>query len=174
METNDLKLETLLNLLDYDASKFPNAEFQLKNALNNWINLTYSLKLKAIVRKYLEFVQDHIDKMENFFEGEQIKSLSLHNGVIQALIEEVQEKLSYCSHDQIRDAALLAVIQEINHFKISAYGTAAAFANTLGMEKHASMFYEFEVNEKHIDDRLSQLAQFEINVNAKSPGSLLK
>jgi hypothetical protein len=37
------------------------------------------------------------------------------------------------------------------------------------MEKQAAVFYEAEINEKQIDDRLSQLAQFEINVKAKAP-----
>jgi ferritin-like metal-binding protein YciE len=67
---------------------------------------------------------------------------------------------------------LLASVQAINHYKISVYGTAAAFAGALELEKHALFFREAAVNEKQIDDRLSQLAQHEINVNAKMPGAL--
>lgn len=36
------------------------------------------------------------------------------------------------------------------------------------MEKQAAIFHEAEVSEKQIDDRLSQLAEFEININAKT------
>ena len=35
--------------------------------------------------------------------------------------------------------------------------------------KAASVFHEMEINEKHIDDRLSQLAEFEINRKARTP-----
>jgi len=45
-------------------------------------------------------------------------------------------------------------------------------AKALNMEKPSLIFHEAEVNEKQIDDRLSQLAEFEINFNARSPIAL--
>ena len=88
---------------------------------------------------------------------------------MKAFIEEANERLSNCTDAEVKDACLLASIQVINHFKISSYGTAAAFSNALGMEKAAAVFHEAEINEKQIDDRLSQLAQHEINIKAKAP-----
>lgn len=105
----------------------------------------------------------------DFYEEEKIVSLSLTNRVMKAFIEEAEEKLANCTDAEIKDACLLACIQAINHFKISTYRTAAAFANALGMEKQATFFHEAEVNEKQIDDRLSQLAEHEINIKAKTP-----
>ena len=169
MAENNLTITTLHNLLDYDVSKFTSAEIQLKNSLPEWINKARSLKLKTVLQKYLDFVQQHVQKMELFFEEEKISSLSLTNRVMKAFIEEAEEKLSSCIDAEVKDACLLACIQAINHFKISSYGTAAAFANALDMEKHAAVFHEAEVNEKQIDDRLSQLAEHEINIKAKAP-----
>jgi ferritin-like metal-binding protein YciE len=169
MKENNQPISALHNLLDYDASKFTSAEIALKNSLPEWISRSGSLKLKTVLQKYLDFVQLHIQKMESFFEEEQINSFSTSNRVMKAYIEETEEKLSKCTDPEIKDACLLANIQAINHFKISTYGTAAAFANALGMEKHAAVFHEAEVNEKQIDDRLSQLAEHEINIRAKAP-----
>ena len=107
--------------------------------------------------------------MEGFFEEEKINSLSLTNRVMRAFIEEAEEKLANCTDTAIKDVCLLACIQAINHFKISTYGTAATFANALDMEKRAAIFHEAEENEKQIDDRLSQLAEHEINIKAKAP-----
>ena len=169
MSENNQTITTLHNLLDYDARKFTSAEIQLKNSLPEWINKASSLQLKTVLQKYLGFVQQHVQKIEGFFEEEKISSLSLTNRVMRAFIEEVEEKLANCTDAAIKDACLLACIQAINHFKISTYGTAAAFANALGMEKQAAIFHEAEVNEKQIDDRLSQLAEYEINTKAKTP-----
>jgi ferritin-like metal-binding protein YciE len=169
MTENNKTITTLHNLLDYDARKFSSAEIQLKKNLPEWINKAGSVKLKAVLQKYLDFVQQHVQKMEGFFAEEDINSLSLTNRVIQAFIEEAKEKLSICTDAEVKDACLLACVQTVNHFKISMYGTAAAFANALDMEKHASFFHEAEVNEKQIDDRLSQLAEHEINSKAKAP-----
>jgi len=169
MTQNTQNITTLHNLLDDDARKFTSAEIQLKNSLPDWISTAGSLQLKTVLQKYLSFVQQHVKKMEDFYEEEKISSLSLTNRVMHAFIEETDEKLSTCTDAAIKDACLLASIQAINHFKISTYGTAAAFAKALGMEKQAAIFHEASINEKQIDDRLSQLAEHEININAKTP-----
>lgn len=169
MSENNQNISTLHNLLDYDVSKFTSAEVMLKNSLSEWINKAGSIKLKTVLQKYLDFVEKHIQKLEGFFEEEKINSLSISNRVMHAFIEEANEKMATCTDTEIKDACMLASIQAINHFKISTYGTAAAFANTLGMEKQAAIFHEAEVNEKQIDDRLSQLAEHEINIKARTP-----
>ena len=169
MAENNQTITTLHNLLDYDARKFTSAEIQLKNSLPEWIIKASSLQLKTVLQKYLDFVKQHVQKMEGFFEEENISSLSLTNRVMQAFIQETDEKLSDCTDPEVKDACLLVCVQAINHFKISTYGTASAFANALGMEKYAAVFHEAEVNEKHIDDGLSQLAEHEINIKAKAP-----
>ena len=103
-----------------------------------------------------------------------ILAVSMNNKVLNALAEDTDEKLELCTDPDLKDACLLSSIQGINHFKISAYGTAAAFSNTLGLPKYGGIFHEIEVNEKQIDDRLSQLAEHEINMKAKAPHLLPK
>lgn len=159
---------TLHNLLDYDAAKFSSAEVQLKNILPVWIIKAGSLKLKEILLRYQDYVERHIEKMEKFIEEEKLMSEFAVNRVMKAFIEETEEKLSNCADAEVRDACLLACVQEINHYKISIYGTAAAFAKVLEMDKAGEIFHEAEVNEKQIDDRLSQLAEFEINSRARA------
>jgi len=172
MTQNSPTISTLRHLLDNEASKFTSAEIQLKNRMHGWISKAGSLKLKNVLQKYVDFVQQHIDKLEGFYEAEQMVSLSVTNRVMHAFIEETEEKLDSCTDTEITDACLLASIQAINHFKISMYGTAAAFANELGMENQAAVFHELEVNEKQIDDRLSQLAEHEINDRANTSVAL--
>ena len=169
MEANYQPIATLRNLLDDDARKFTSAEVQLKNKLPEWITKAGSLKLKTVLQRYLLYVEEHIQKLEVFLDEEHITSLSVTNRVMRAFIEDTEEKLSGCSDVEIKDACLLASIQAINHFKISTYGTAAAFAKVVGTEQQAAVFHEAEVNEKQIDDRLTQLAEHEININARAP-----
>lgn len=169
MTDNNIKINTLHNLLDYNARKFTSAEIQLKNQLPEWINHAVSVKLKTVLLKYLDYIQDHLKKLEKFIEQEEINSIGVSNRMMKAFIEETDETLKNCSDSEVKDACLLASIQSINHFKVSIYGTAAAFSNTLGREDQAKLFHEAEINEKQIDDRLSQLAEHEINTKAKTP-----
>ena len=169
MEAKTETITNLHNLLNHDAGSFSSAEIELKNILPEWINKAGSLILKTVLQKYLDYVQQHIQKLESFVEDEKILSVEFKNRVMTAFIEETGEKLSHCSDAQILDACLLACIQLINHFKISSYGTAASFAKALNMEKYVAVFHEAEVGEKQIDDRLSQLAEHEINIQAIAP-----
>lgn len=171
METAN-PINTLHDLLEFDACRFSSAEVQLRNSLSEWIKSANSLQLKAVMQKYLDFVNDHLTKLEMFSEDERFRSVSLKNRIMQAFIEETNEKLNECKLIEVRDACLLASLQSISHYKISIYGTAAAFANSLGKQNAAAIFHEAEINEKHIDDRLSQLAEFEINNRAMTTISL--
>ena len=166
---NNQPISTLRNLLDYDARNFIIAEIQLEKSLHDWIDKASSLQLKNVLQKYLGYVQQHIPEMNEFYENEKINSISISNRIMQAFIDETNEKLSGCQDSQVKDACLLACIQVINHYKISAFGTAASFAYALEMEKEGGIFRQIEINEKQIDDRLSQLAEHEINARAKAP-----
>ena len=172
MENNNQPISTLHDLLDYDARNFIIAEIQIEKNLHNWINRATSLQLKNVLQKYLGFVQQHTKGLNEFYETEKIDSVSISNRIIQAFIDETNEKLSVCGDSEITDACLTACIQVINHYKISAYGTASAFAYALEMENKGSIFHQAEINEKQIDDRLSQLAEHEINAKAKAPVAL--
>lgn len=169
MKENNKPIATLHDLLDYNSQNFAAAEIELRNALPSWIQKANSLKLKAVLQKYLEFVQKHLDELSAFCEAEKMNSLRIANKIMLAFVEETNEKLNNCADYQVADACLLSCIQGINHFKISIYGTAAAFAKQLDLQKFAGVFHEAEVNEKQIDDRLSQLAEHEINFKAKAP-----
>ena len=168
MKESNGSIVTLHNLLDYDAHKFTSAEIQLKHALTSWINTASSFKLKTMLQKYLDFVEEHIQKIEKIIIEEDIKAMSVTNKIMKAFIEETAEKIDSCKDSEVKDACLLAAVQTINHYKISMYGTAAAFAKELGMDKIATLFHTSEVVEKQIDDRLSQLAEHEINKKAKN------
>lgn len=172
MKQNNATIQTLHDLLNFQASKFSAAEMLLKNSLSDWIGKSGSMQLKTVLGKYSDLVQAHVNKLGNFIDAEKISVLDISDRIMKALVQEAEEQMSACQDTEVRDACLLACVQGINHFKISIYGTAAAFAKTLNLEKAAAMFHEMEVNEKQIDDRLSQLAEHEVNGKAKAPFSI--
>lgn len=169
MKSEPTSISTLHNLLDHEVSKYSSAEIQLAHSLQQWIKKASSIKLKNVLQKYHDDIQQHLSKIEEFVDAERMVSLSFANKVMKSYIDDTNETLAICTDAEVADACLLANIQKINHFKISAYGTTASFANALEMEHAARFFHEAEVHEKQIDDRLTQLAHFEINNRAKAP-----
>lgn len=172
MANNHPVITTLRQLLDYDAQRFSCAEVLLKTSLQRWINSTESVKLKLVMERCIDFTIQHTARFESFFDEEGMVALSTVNPVMEALIKETDEKLALCAEPSVKDAVLLACVQTISHYKMSLYGTAAAFATELAMEKYAVIFHQACINEKQIDNRLTQLAAFEINAAAKLPALL--
>jgi ferritin-like metal-binding protein YciE len=172
MKNQNKSIITLHDLLDFDARKFYHAEIQLRNILPEWTNRVTNLKLQDVLHKYHANITHQVGLLEGFFTNEKFFPLAGENRVMRAFIEELSEKLSSCADAPVRDACLLAGIQEINHYKISLYGTAAAFTGQLGMADAAEIFRQAEIHEKQTDDRLSQLAGFEVNAAAKTPLAL--
>lgn len=169
MTASNLTITTLYDLYDTEVSRYLHAEIQLKKFLAVWTNSVHSLSLKSILHKYQNFIDEHIYKLNALVDEEKIQSIPLTNKIMTAFLEDAEYKLLLCADPEVKDACLLASIQIINHFKISTYGTGAAFANALENNIQAGLLHEAEENEKEIDRRLTYVAEHEINIRATAP-----
>jgi ferritin-like metal-binding protein YciE len=165
-------ISCLRQLLDEDTSRMIGAELQLKNRITGWVSKENSGPLRFLLYEYLDVVGKHIHQLEIFCEEEKISSYVHSNKVMEAYIAEADEKLSGCTSPEVKDACLLAAIQCINHFKVSTYGTAAAFAGAVRLQKAGLLFHQAELDEKEMDERLSYLAEHELNRKAIAPIAL--
>jgi ferritin-like metal-binding protein YciE len=85
---------------------------------------------------------------------------------MQALIHETRKMLGILDGDDLRDAGLIASAQKLEHYKIAAYGTAAALAGQLDLRDEQKMLHRTLDEEKQIDTLLTQLAKREVNPDA--------
>ena len=69
--------------------------------------------------------------------------------------------------ETIRDAAMLAAAQAVEHYEISRYGTLVAWAEKMQMGDAAALLEETLDEEKATDEKLTELAESEINVAAE-------
>jgi ferritin-like metal-binding protein YciE len=68
--------------------------------------------------------------------------------------------------NDLRDAALIASAQKLEHYEIAAYGTAAALAGQLELREDQSMLHDSLEEERQIDALLTELAKSEVNQDA--------
>lgn len=167
METSHYHLSNLHDLFKYEMTHAVKDLILQESYLNEWVKQANSLQLKTVLQKYSDLVHQHHRKLQTVISEADMNTFDLSATTLVALIKDTETKLSFCSNHDVTDAILLAGVQLINHYKICRYGTLTAFAKTLEMEDAATVFHEAGVNEKQIDDRLSQLAAFEINDKAK-------
>jgi ferritin-like metal-binding protein YciE len=170
MEKAPLRIVSLSDLLALETGRIMEGEKYLIGLLPGWIQGASSTRLKSILTQYLEYIRHHEQQMVNYFMHQPPIPSEGRNRVMRALVEEATEKLGYCADAEIYDACLLASVQEINHYKISVYGTVTAFFNALDQSASAAIFHKAEKDEKRIDEQLSFQADLDINELARMPG----
>jgi ferritin-like metal-binding protein YciE len=66
----------------------------------------------------------------------------------------------------VKDAGLITAAQRVEHYEIAAYGTAMAYAKQIGQTQMINLLSQTLDEEKATDQKLSQLAETNINVRA--------
>jgi ferritin-like metal-binding protein YciE len=89
---------------------------------------------------------------------------------MEGLVEEGKHVLEEDMEDSVRDAALIAAAQRVEHYEIAGYGCARTFAELLGHREAAELLRETLEEEKGADEKLTQIAMEHINQEAAVGG----
>lgn len=152
-------INSLRDLLVDELMDLYNAESQLVKALPKMAKAASHEDLKEGFEQHLEETRGHIDRLDRAFKilGAKAKSKTCH--AMKGLVEEGAEAIEEEAPDAIRDAKLIGAAQRVEHYEIAAYGTARAFAETLGETKVADLLQETLDEEGETDKKLTALAQ---------------
>ena len=158
-------LKTLRDLLVDELRDLQNAENQLVKALPKMAKAASNEELREGFQEHLDQTKEHVDRLERCFKmlGANAKGKTCH--AMKGLIEEGSEAIGTDGPDMIRDANLIGAAQRVEHYEIAAYGTARAFAESLGETKIANLLQETLDEEGDTDKRLTALAE-QINEEA--------
>jgi ferritin-like metal-binding protein YciE len=85
---------------------------------------------------------------------------------MKGLVEEGDEMVENMEKSPLRDAGLIAAANRVEHYEIAGYGSARAFALTLGIEMAVDLLQETLDEEVAADAVLSELADSRINDQA--------
>ncbi len=162
-------IKNLRDLLVDELRDLHNAENQLVKALPKMAKAASSEELREGFQEHLEQTREHVDRLERCFKilGEKARGKMCH--AMKGLVEEGSEAIETEAPDMIRDANLIGAAQRVEHYEIAAYGTARAFAETLGETKVANLLQETLDEEGDTNKRLTALAE-QINEEACAEG----
>jgi ferritin-like metal-binding protein YciE len=85
---------------------------------------------------------------------------------MKGLIKEGEDMINAEGDSAVRDAALIAAAQRVEHYEIAGYGSARTFAEQLGKAEAANLLQQTLNEEGETDKRLTQIAQQTINREA--------
>jgi ferritin-like metal-binding protein YciE len=161
-----MKLDSLENLFVHELKDLLSAEKQLVKALPKMAKGASSDALKEAIEDHLEQTKTHVERLETIFQDLGKAARAEHCKAMEGLVEEGAELLEEEGDAMVKDAALIGAAQRVEHYEISAYGTARTLAELLGQNNAVKLLQQTLDEEKETDDKLTELAMSEINVEA--------
>lgn len=142
------------------------AEHQITKALPVMIEHTKNAALKQAFKKHLGETEKQITRLDEVFKimGKDPKGVTCP--AIDGIVKEANEIISDCGDDEVRDAAMLASAQAVEHYEITRYGTLISWSKQAGKANIAALLEQTLAEEKATDEKLTQLG--ESNVNKKA------
>lgn len=126
-----------------------------------------SAKLKEAVNGHLAETKGQVTRLEGAFKALKLKPQAVKCDAMDGLLKEAEGILEETEPGPVRDAAIIAAAQKVEHYEIASYGTLATYAKLLGHKEVLALLLETLKEEKSCDKDLTKLAKSEINVKAK-------
>jgi len=153
-----MKQETLRELFMEQLQDLYDAELQLVKALPKMAEAAASNDLAKTIESHLAETETQVSRLEEIFEDLSVTAKAKTCKAMRGLIEEGEEALKESEGD-LRDLAIIAAAQRVEHYEISAYGTARTLAERLGMEDAAELLRQTEDEEEQADSNLTDVAE---------------
>ena len=161
-----MKLASLRDLLVEQLQDLYDAENRITKALPKMAKAATAPELKAAFEKHLAETEGHVSRLEEVFGHLGEKARKKTCKAMQGLVEEGEETIKEDAEPEVKDAALIAAAQRVEHYEMAAYGTVSAYAKLLNEKAILKLLRATLAEEKATDEALTELAESTINVEA--------
>ena len=161
-----MKLESLHDLYVDELKDLYNAENQLLKALPKMAKASSDPELQTAFEDHLEETSGQVRRLERIFKKLHVTPKGKKCKAMEGLIEEGKEVIDEDAEPSVRDAALIAAAQRVEHYEMAGYGCVRTYARLLGYEEAADLLQATLDEEAAADKKLTELAETIINVAA--------
>lgn len=139
------------------------AEKQGLRAMPRVAKKASSQSLKEAMQMHVEQSEHQVERLEQALEKLGARPNRKVCEGMRGLIEEAQSELEDYSKGPLLDAVIVGAQQRMEHYEIAAYGTITALAKAAGQKEIAELMAQTLQEEKQADEKLTQLAESELN-----------
>jgi ferritin-like metal-binding protein YciE len=161
-------IKTMDDLFVHQLRDIYYAEQQLVKALPKMADKATDKQLKQGFLTHLEETRTHVKRLEQVFKMHGTEAKGVDCPAIDGIIEEADEVAGEVADKTVLDAALINAAQAAEHYEITRYGSLIAWANQLGRADCVSLLQKTLDEEKATDQKLTKLAEGQINMRAAS------
>jgi len=153
-----MEQETLQQLFVDQIKDLYDAEKQIVKALPKMAKAASSEELSEALRHHLDETQNHVSRLEEVFKMMGVPAKGKSCKGMKGLLEEGSEALKEEEDETLSDLAIIAAAQKVEHYEISAYGTAKTIAEQLGNNEAVELLQQTEDEEAAADSKLTEIA----------------
>lgn len=160
-----MALKTMKDLLVDHMNELYAAERHASELLPKLAKNASSPELASMLRAHAADTKGHVDRLDAAFKdiGERPRPARAESSGMKGLAKDCLEMAGRANVEpHVRDAAIIAGVQHIEHDEIAGYGCARTWAEMLGHAQAASRLQATLAEERKADAELSRLAA-EIN-----------
>lgn len=161
------KLNSLQELLVEEIKDLYDAEHQLTKALPKMAKAATNTQLQNAFNSHLTETEGHIKRLEQVFEALGEKPSRKTCKAMKGLVEEGSEAIEEDMEPEVKDAALIAAAQRVEHYEMAGYGAARSFAQTLGHSDVVKLLQQTLNEEGAADEKLTKIAESRVNEKAR-------
>lgn len=143
------------------------AEKQLVKALKKMAKAASSGDVAKAFEDHMTQTEVHVERLAQVFESIGKKPTSKKCEAMEGLIKEAEELIEETEEGtEVRDVALIAAAQKVEHYEIATYGTLRTLAGHLGLKPAQKLLTQTLEEEKQADSLLTEIAEEYVNEEA--------
>jgi ferritin-like metal-binding protein YciE len=158
-------LDSLRDLYRNQLRMLLSTEQQITEALPTMIEKATDVQLKQAFQSHLQETRVHVTRLQNILREELREAEPIKCKVLSALVSEAEDMIKDASDVTVRDVALIAAAQRVEHYEIASYGAVRRWAQILGEAEQAALLDQTIQEEGHADHLLTSISD-RVNVEA--------
>ena len=164
-----MSISTMEDLFHETLRDMYYAEKKLLQTLPKLAKKVSNQDLSEAFTTHAEETEGHVGRLEEVFRMIDKPARGKTCPAMDGLVQEGNEVLEEAEEGAVKDAAILAASQAVEHYEIARYGTLVAWAKLIGHDDAADLLEESLNEEKATDELLTSLSEV-INEGSKSEG----
>jgi ferritin-like metal-binding protein YciE len=160
-----MKIESVKDLYLTELQEARSFEEQIAAELGDLARKASDPGLKAFLQDDAPEAQHHRDKVAELIEAHGARPSEHDDQTMRSILAGAADWADQIDDPSLRDAALIASAQRVQHYEICVYGTLATWAKQLGLDDLNTLLRILD-EEKEADARLSELAKKSVNAEA--------
>jgi ferritin-like metal-binding protein YciE len=164
-----MKVETLQDLYAKELQDLYGSEKLLVKWLAKMAETADMMELRQALSNHLNEARGQTTRIEKIFQLHGEKPVARQGKALEGILREADEDLGEATNANIRDAMIVAAVQQAKHYEIAAYSTLQSYAMHLGHNDAARALQSTLQEERAMERKLSELALNHMRVEAARP-----